>query len=253
MHIILTGATGLVGGACLRVMLTSPTVSKISILSRRPVPQAEGHSKCEVIIHQDFESYDSAVMKKLEGAHGCIWALGIGQNKVSKRTKPPQNSDYVKITKDYSLAFARALSSRISAPCNLVWVSGEGATHQPGMFTPIFGRVKGETEKELLAHSASVGGRLPVYVVRPGAVDPQAHKDLAPFVPKFTGLEPLYRGPIVAATRRMMPALHSPSKQMAEVMVRLAGGDGKPLSGKGIEGEGRIVTNVGLRALGGLD
>ena len=85
MHLILFGATGLVGGACLRAMLVSPAVTKVSIVSRRPVPQAEGHSKCELILHDDYGKYDSEIMKKLEGANGCIWALGISQSKVSKR------------------------------------------------------------------------------------------------------------------------------------------------------------------------
>lgn len=84
MHLILTGATGLVGSAVLHHMITTPTVTAISILSRRPVPMAEGHSKVQVIIHKDFTSYPSDVLEKLKGADGCVWAQGISQSKVSK-------------------------------------------------------------------------------------------------------------------------------------------------------------------------
>lgn len=84
MHLILTGATGTVGTAVLHNLLHSPTISKISILSRRPVLQAEGHEKVNVIIHKDFSKYDEVTMRKLEDADGVIWALGVSQNSVGK-------------------------------------------------------------------------------------------------------------------------------------------------------------------------
>jgi uncharacterized protein YbjT (DUF2867 family) len=76
MHLILTGATGLVGTAALQHMLALPAVTKVSILSRRPVPMAEGHSKAAVIIHNDFNSYPPALLEQLKGAEGCVWAQG---------------------------------------------------------------------------------------------------------------------------------------------------------------------------------
>jgi len=84
MHLILTGATGLVGTACLHQMLTNNAITHVSILSQRAVPMAEGNSKANVIIHNDFNQYPAEVMKKLEGATGCVWALGVSANDVSK-------------------------------------------------------------------------------------------------------------------------------------------------------------------------
>lgn len=84
MHLLLTGATGLVGSAVLHRMLALPSVTQITILSRRPVPQAEGHAKATVVIHQDFEVYGQDVLRRLKGAEGVVWALGISQNDVSK-------------------------------------------------------------------------------------------------------------------------------------------------------------------------
>jgi uncharacterized protein YbjT (DUF2867 family) len=84
MHLILTGATGLVGSAVLHHMLITPSVSQISILSRRPVPQAEGHSKVNVIIHADFNEYPQSVISQLKGAEGVVWAQGISVTKVTK-------------------------------------------------------------------------------------------------------------------------------------------------------------------------
>ena len=87
MHLILTGATGLVGSAVLDAMLHCQTVTKVSILSRRPVPMAEqaNNPKVNVIIHKDFSDYGPEVLDKLQGANGVVWALGISQSKVSER------------------------------------------------------------------------------------------------------------------------------------------------------------------------
>lgn len=86
MHLILTGATGLVGSAVLDAMIKTKDISKISILSRRPVKMAEDAKdpRVNVILHKDFEKYDSELLRRLEGADGVVWALGISQTAVSK-------------------------------------------------------------------------------------------------------------------------------------------------------------------------
>ena len=86
MHLILTGATGLVGGGVLDAMIKMKDVTKISILSRRPVPMADAAKdpRINVVIHKDFAKYDAEVLNKLKGAEGCVWALGISQTQVSK-------------------------------------------------------------------------------------------------------------------------------------------------------------------------
>jgi hypothetical protein len=84
MHLVLTGATGLVGSAVLHQMLVSPTVSKISILSRRPVAQAEGQPKAQVIIHKNFAEYPPQLLEQLKDVDGVVWAQGISSTQVSK-------------------------------------------------------------------------------------------------------------------------------------------------------------------------
>ena len=83
MHLILTGATGLVGSAVLHYMINTSSVTTVSILSRRPVPQADGHKKVKVIIHKDFNAYPGEVLERLRGAEGCVWAQGISITKVN--------------------------------------------------------------------------------------------------------------------------------------------------------------------------
>ena len=86
MHLILTGATGLVGSATLDAMIKMKEVTKISVISRRPVKMAEDAAdpRVNVILHKDFEKYDQELLDKLHGATGCVWALGISQTAVSK-------------------------------------------------------------------------------------------------------------------------------------------------------------------------
>ncbi|RBQ96657.1 hypothetical protein VDGD_20216 [Verticillium dahliae] len=90
MHLILTGATGLVGTSVLDAMLKTDAITKISILSRRPVPMAQNSDdpRVQVIIHKDFAQYEPEVMDKLQGATGAVWALGVSQTQASKEYTP---------------------------------------------------------------------------------------------------------------------------------------------------------------------
>lgn len=86
MHVILTGATGLVGSAVLHAMTKNPEISKISILSRRPVPmiQNSDDSRIKTILCKDFSKFDDSILEQLNGATGCVWALGVSQADVNK-------------------------------------------------------------------------------------------------------------------------------------------------------------------------
>jgi uncharacterized protein YbjT (DUF2867 family) len=89
-HIILTGATGLVGSGVLQQMLAMEGISQISILSRRPVKMVEGHEdKAKVILHTDYKNYDEALLEQLKDANGVVWAQGVSQNAVDKTYAPP--------------------------------------------------------------------------------------------------------------------------------------------------------------------
>ena len=58
-------------------------------------------------------------------------------------------------------------------PFKFVYVSGEGATTSPGIFTAHFGLIKGRTEAALLTLSKdSSYANLRVFSLRPGGVDP---------------------------------------------------------------------------------
>ncbi|EMD91186.1 hypothetical protein COCC4DRAFT_31699 [Bipolaris maydis ATCC 48331] len=241
MHLILTGATGLVGASVLHNMLAQESISRISILSRRPVKMAEGHAKAKVIIHDDFNKYDEALLSELKDAHGCVWAQGVSQNAVSKE-------QYLQITHDYPLAAARAFSSlHPDSPFTFVYVSGEGATQSPGIFTTLYARVKGQAESALLDFGKK-NAMFKVYNVRPAGVDWSGHPEIHPFIPK----QEMYKKVILPPINLVWKSMVTPTREMGKVMTELAMSRGEPLEGPDVEMEGRLLSNIALRRMGGL-
>lgn len=84
-HLVLTGCTGTAGAAVLAHCIESSTIARASVLSRRPIKQAEGKEKVRVHIHKDFNSYPDSLLSELKGAVGCVWALGVSTSQVKAR------------------------------------------------------------------------------------------------------------------------------------------------------------------------
>lgn len=291
VHLILTGATGLVGSAVLSHILSLPgglvtiagnsttqTISKLTILTRSTkipllsttpppgTPRTNTATEIEVVAHQDFSVYDSDVLAKLRGADACIWALGISQSEVDAPT-------YVKITRDFTMAAVKAFStlrgSGSSEPkaspgaddkkFKFIYVSGEGATLAPKWYTPLFGRVKGETEAALvsLAQQPSYRDVLAVYSARPAGVDGRKQ----PWVwdpvmqEKRTRFQRTILTPLLSPIAWWFPSHHSPTAELGRALVEMAVDPSRepfPLDDAGISGEGRTVGNIALRRFAGL-
>lgn len=165
-------------------------------------------------------------------------------------------SEYEKITYQYPLAFAKAISSTKSpTPFNFIYVSGEGATTSPRFITPHWAGIKGKTESELLALSKTPEySNLRPITLRPGGVDPKDHKEVHEFIPKHTGLMKGVEIALLPAVRILMPWMMSPTRELGKVLTELAIGEGKafPVSDEGVSGEGRTLNNVAQRRLAGL-
>ncbi|KAK8010222.1 hypothetical protein PG990_009187 [Apiospora arundinis] len=256
MHLILTGATGLVGSGVLDAMIKSKDVTKISILSRRPVAMAEAarDPRINVVINTDFEKYDPAVLAKLKGATGCVWALGISQTQVGKE-------EYIKITKTFAVEAAKAFQDLApeEEPFHFVYVSGAGATTAPGRFTSLFGQVKGETELALAAmmrnHSQQ---RFRALSMRPAGVDGTGHAAIQPYLPTPPLALRMMRPVLLPAIRGLAPAFHSPTEPLGRFLTELAmGRHGEQLraEGKGLQmvGEFPILENSVFRRIAKLD
>ncbi|KAK2811449.1 hypothetical protein FQN50_002072 [Emmonsiellopsis sp. PD_5] len=230
MHLILTGATGLVGSGVLNQMLQliPGEISKLTILSRRPVPMAEGAEGVTVIEHKDFETYPPELLKQLQGAEG----------------------DYVKITKDYPLAAAKAFSG-LSDSFKFVYISGAGVTTKPGPFTQFFSQIKGETESSLLSLPTTdpAFASLKPYSIRPGMVDSVTDPAvIAATTDRKSSLVERLLMPTAPLWRAFLPGLVSPTQEIGIAATRLAMGGGGVVLGEGVE-EGRILSNRVIRRL----
>ena len=240
-HIIITGATGSAGAAVLTHALESPIISRVSVLSRRPVKLAEGQAKADVIIHSDFETYPEEVLSRLQGATGCVWAQGISSRGMNE-------DEYIKITVDYPLAAARAFST-LGPKMNFVYVSGEGADMEKQQGGMMYARVKGAAERKLLELQAELEP-LHVYNIRPGVINP-AGKYLAERKPSLLDKSSTFIGNILGW---VYPSGVITTNDFAKACVRLATGDGEPIpAGAGVMANGRLLRNHALRRLSTAD
>jgi uncharacterized protein YbjT (DUF2867 family) len=74
MKLIVTGATGFIGGEVVRQCIANSTVTTILVVSRRePSKETMASQKVKVILHQNFSDWPSSLLDQLEGAEGCIW------------------------------------------------------------------------------------------------------------------------------------------------------------------------------------
>jgi len=181
--IIITGATGTAGSQLLREALADNEISSVTVLVRRPLDIQ--HPKLKVIIHPDFLNY-TGLEGLFKNSDACIWCLGISQALVSKE-------EYIKITYDYALAAAKAMST-INPQMTFVFLSGMGADSREKSRV-LFAWVKGKTENALKA--------LPFkhfYIARPGGIIPTTKKANMHFKEKASLFAARIMGAIVPST-----------------------------------------------------
>lgn len=76
MKVIVTGASGLVGGALVRECITNPAITKALVLTRKTLPDdVTDNEKVTVIMHDDFGFYPPEIIDQLRGAEGCLWCV----------------------------------------------------------------------------------------------------------------------------------------------------------------------------------
>jgi uncharacterized protein YbjT (DUF2867 family) len=132
---ILIGATGLVGGHCLRLLLESRTYDKVIAVSRRPVPLK--HRKL-VRVETSFEHLGAA----LDDLHADDAFCCLGTTIRQAGTK----AEFHKVDYGYALEFAHRVRQR--GATHFLLVSAIGAHPRSPVF---YNRVKGLLEKDVSA------------------------------------------------------------------------------------------------------
>lgn len=157
----------------------------------------------------------------------------------------------MKITKDYALAAAKAFEEipiKDGRPFNFVYVSGSGATFKPGRLTPIFGRVKGETELAL-AEMRKANANFRANTVRPGGIDREHHDAIKRYLPESGAIQRTASNVLFTVLRSTYKDSLSPTKPLGQFLVQMAMGERNDLEGPGVEkiGDFTVVENSAIR------
>ena len=154
MKVLLTGATGMIGGLVLELCLASEKIEQVISFVRKQSGQV--HYKLREVVVEDFRDFSSHADLFVD-ASAAYFCLGAYTGQVS--------NDMLKlITVDYAVAFARQLS--ISSPgAKFCLLSGAGADRTEKSKTP-FALYKGMAENGVAALS------LEFYSFRPGYIYP---------------------------------------------------------------------------------
>jgi uncharacterized protein YbjT (DUF2867 family) len=154
-HLVIVGATGMVGRYALRYALDHPAVKSATAIVRRKLDTS--HPKLNEVVHRDFADC-SALAEALCGQDGAVFCLGAYTGAVS-------DAELRTITVDYPIEFARVLHAS-SPGAAFSFLSGSGADPTGRSRMP-FARYKGKAENALLA-----AGFPRLYIFRPAYIYP---------------------------------------------------------------------------------
>lgn len=193
--VLLTGATGMVGGRVLDLLLDRPDVEHVIAIGRRET--AVTNRKLRAVVHADFLDF-SAAEGQLAGIDVCFHCLGVYQGQVSKPA-------FFEITCDYQKALTDTLA-RVSPGATFVLFGASGA--DPGETSRAwFALAKGRAEN-LLAEA----GFPKTYIFRPGYIHPTGAR-------RPTGLPYRLMRPVAGALLRVFPRLALTDRDLARAMV----------------------------------
>jgi uncharacterized protein YbjT (DUF2867 family) len=213
MHVLLIGASGMVGQAALAACRQDPRVSRVTALVRSPLGIAGGTVR-EVLCPDLLEI--AGVANELGIPDACLYCAGVSSIGMSE-------SKYRRITYDLTLAVAAYLVG-LNPGMRFLYVSGLG-TDPVGR--PMWARVKGATETALTKLGfAGVALFRPGYIQPVGGVRPRVFwygavctliKPVYPLLKRFatryaTDTETLGRAMLAAVQPRASTAIYDPAR-----------------------------------------
>ncbi len=198
-HVLITGATGLVGQGVLREVLLASDVGHVTLLGRRTAGSTD--PRVSEVLVEDFSKLE-AIESKLVGIDACFYCAGA----------PPVTTpepEYRHVTVVLTTAVAATLT-RLQAGTRFLYVSGALA-NPSSMFMPM--RLKGEAEVALRA--------LPLRAtfLRPGGIAP-VQGERSP----HSGLAAFYKvaGPLMGFGASIAPSLMTTTSNLARAMLAIA-------------------------------
>ena len=135
-QVLITGATGLVGGHLLRMLLNEPQVNAITAPTRRPLADTVG------IYNPHNSQLTDALAQVTDPVDIVFCCLGT--------TRREAGSKEAFIHADYTLVVDTALTGRRLGAQHMLVVSSMGANANSPFF---YNRVKGEMEQALIAQN----------------------------------------------------------------------------------------------------
>lgn len=200
MKLILFGATGMIGEGALIECLKDPDVREVLAVVRRPTGRS--HDKLRELVHADFLDY-SAVEAQLRGYDACLFCLGIASSGMTE-------ADYRRITYDFSMSAGKVLV-RLNPQMRLCFISGAGTSLES---RPMWARVKGEAERDLLA--------LPwrsAHMFRPALIQPL--EGVTSGVPSYRTFYKLF-GWALPGLKRLAPGQVTDTVVLGRALLRVA-------------------------------
>ena len=138
IKVIITGTTGMVGEGVSIECLSSPQISEVLSVSRKPT--GVSHPKLKEYIVPDFLDLKEGD-NRLTGYDACFFCAGVSSIGKSE-------AEYVRITYDTTIHFAKILAAQ-NPQMTFVYVSGTG-TDSTEKGRSMWARVKGRTENDLM-------------------------------------------------------------------------------------------------------
>jgi hypothetical protein len=176
MKLIIAGSTGTVAPELIRQALSTPSITSVVGLARRPtaVPDnlgaAADTSKLTSIVVHDFENYPDDVKRQLAGADACIWTIATKPNQLSSMTSEESR----KISFDYLVYGMDVIAKEAHAPLRFAYISGDKAerdqTKRPWVLGE-FSLMRGACEQHVLDFAKQSNGRVEAGIVRPGVIE----------------------------------------------------------------------------------